>query len=332
MVFAAPERLRAGDLPARAPSQRVKTPGSFTFSWYPDLDSSSLGIGPTRRLLGERAERPRRRAGKLATRERRLRRRCPNPNRSSNTTPAWPTGRRRRSPTRSPGLPGATPKAAKTLDPVAHRRGRARGRNQGREAEVRDRDRDQRRARVADAARAARRRHRDRERRHGRLRRRLRDGAPRRRQERLQLLLSAGCARASAAAERQRRERQPQHEEETRRRPPPAASDSPTGSVNQTVLPLGWSTTPQRSAVASTISSPRPEGWAGAGDSRPGSPGAAVADLDADLAADRDADLESGAGVLHAVGRQLRAHQLGQLGGFPRLLAAGARARIAARR
>ncbi len=27
--------------------ERAKDPGSFTFSWYPDLDSSSLGIGPT---------------------------------------------------------------------------------------------------------------------------------------------------------------------------------------------------------------------------------------------------------------------------------------------
>jgi Putative esterase len=27
--------------------ERVQDPGSFTFSWYPDLDSSSLGIGPT---------------------------------------------------------------------------------------------------------------------------------------------------------------------------------------------------------------------------------------------------------------------------------------------
>jgi hypothetical protein len=27
--------------------ERVKTPGSFTFAWYPALDSSSLGIGPT---------------------------------------------------------------------------------------------------------------------------------------------------------------------------------------------------------------------------------------------------------------------------------------------
>jgi hypothetical protein len=28
-------------------SQRVQDPASFTFTWYPDLDSSSLGIGPT---------------------------------------------------------------------------------------------------------------------------------------------------------------------------------------------------------------------------------------------------------------------------------------------
>jgi hypothetical protein len=27
--------------------ERVQNPGSFTFTWYPDLDSSSLGIGPT---------------------------------------------------------------------------------------------------------------------------------------------------------------------------------------------------------------------------------------------------------------------------------------------
>ena len=27
--------------------ERVQDPGSFTFSWYPDVDSSSLGIGPT---------------------------------------------------------------------------------------------------------------------------------------------------------------------------------------------------------------------------------------------------------------------------------------------
>jgi hypothetical protein len=28
-------------------SERVQDPASFTFTWYPDLDSSSLGIGPT---------------------------------------------------------------------------------------------------------------------------------------------------------------------------------------------------------------------------------------------------------------------------------------------
>ena len=27
--------------------ERTQDPGSFTFTWYPDLDSSSLGIGPT---------------------------------------------------------------------------------------------------------------------------------------------------------------------------------------------------------------------------------------------------------------------------------------------
>ena len=27
--------------------ERAHNPGSFTFSWYPDLDSSSLGIGPS---------------------------------------------------------------------------------------------------------------------------------------------------------------------------------------------------------------------------------------------------------------------------------------------
>ena len=46
MVFAlqndfAPATSQLGSL------ERVKTPGSFTFAWYPDLDSSSLGIGPT---------------------------------------------------------------------------------------------------------------------------------------------------------------------------------------------------------------------------------------------------------------------------------------------
>ncbi len=46
MVFAlqndfAPATSQLGSL------QRVQTPGSFTFSWYPDLDSSSLGIGPS---------------------------------------------------------------------------------------------------------------------------------------------------------------------------------------------------------------------------------------------------------------------------------------------
>ena len=46
MVFAvqndfAPATSQLGSL------ERVKAPGSFTFAWYPDLDSSSLGIGPT---------------------------------------------------------------------------------------------------------------------------------------------------------------------------------------------------------------------------------------------------------------------------------------------
>jgi hypothetical protein len=46
LVFAtqndfAPATSRLGQL------ERVHDPASFTFSWYPDLDSSSLGIGPT---------------------------------------------------------------------------------------------------------------------------------------------------------------------------------------------------------------------------------------------------------------------------------------------
>lgn len=46
MVFAvqndfAPATSQLGSL------ERVKAPGSFTFAWYPDVDSSSLGIGPT---------------------------------------------------------------------------------------------------------------------------------------------------------------------------------------------------------------------------------------------------------------------------------------------
>jgi hypothetical protein len=46
MVFAlqndfAPATSQLGSL------ERVKTPGSFTFEWYPALDSSSLGIGPS---------------------------------------------------------------------------------------------------------------------------------------------------------------------------------------------------------------------------------------------------------------------------------------------
>jgi hypothetical protein len=39
--------------------ERVHNPGSFTFSWYPDLDSPSLGIGPTVSVgSSTRAERP----------------------------------------------------------------------------------------------------------------------------------------------------------------------------------------------------------------------------------------------------------------------------------
>jgi predicted esterase len=46
LVFAsqndfAPATSQLGDL------ERAHDPGSFTFTWYPDLDSSSLGIGPT---------------------------------------------------------------------------------------------------------------------------------------------------------------------------------------------------------------------------------------------------------------------------------------------
>jgi pimeloyl-ACP methyl ester carboxylesterase len=46
LVFAsqndfAPATSQLGDL------ERVHDPGSFTFTWYPELDSSSLGIGPT---------------------------------------------------------------------------------------------------------------------------------------------------------------------------------------------------------------------------------------------------------------------------------------------
>ena len=43
--------------------ERVQDPGSFTFTWYPELDSSALGHRPERRLLGERASGAQQRAG-----------------------------------------------------------------------------------------------------------------------------------------------------------------------------------------------------------------------------------------------------------------------------
>ena len=45
LVFAT-RTIRARDT-SSANLERVQNPGSFTFTWYPDLDSSSLGIGPT---------------------------------------------------------------------------------------------------------------------------------------------------------------------------------------------------------------------------------------------------------------------------------------------
>ena len=138
--------------------------------------------------------------------------------------------------------------------------------------------------------------------------------------ERLQLLLSAGRGRASAAAGRRPRERQRWQEADTRRRPRREASGSATGSVNQTVLPLGGHDPPALGG-RSTISSPRPEGGpapATAGEGRPRRC----------RAPPRGSRLPTETLISNGVRAcctQLvassEAHQLGQLGGFRRLLA-----------
>ena len=80
--------------------ERVQDPGSFTFSWYPDLDSGSLGIGPTSDYWISGLRRPQQRRPASSRRSARPRRRSANRKRRSNTTPARPTAPRLRSPTR----------------------------------------------------------------------------------------------------------------------------------------------------------------------------------------------------------------------------------------
>ena len=182
-----------------ARSNGSKPPASFTFAWYPALDSSSLGIGPTGDYwisgLGARGSG----AGQLASVSASSGE-LPEPEQK----PEHHTG----------AVDGPTPgdrgladvdtrrhaQGFEDADPLAHRRVHGGGRNEGGEAQVRHRDGHQRRARHADAARAARGSDRERERRRARqlLQRRLGGGPGRHREQRLQLLLIARCRGALA--------------------------------------------------------------------------------------------------------------------------------------
>ena len=136
--------------------ERVKTPGSFTFSWYPDLDSSSLGIGPIGDYWISGLSARDSSAGQLATVSASSGE-LPEPEQKLEHHTSAVNG-----PT--PGVadsltwtPGATPKAAKTLTLSLTDVAALAVETKAAKLKCATVTVDQRRARVADAARAARR-------------------------------------------------------------------------------------------------------------------------------------------------------------------------------
>ena len=131
--------------------ERVQNPGSFTFSWYPDLDSVTLGIGPTGDYWVSGLQSPQRHARRAGDGERvlggdpRTGRGARTPHRHRQRPDA---GGHRLAHVDARGPPRGPPDARSSTS----RRRRADARNRCHEAQVRHRHGHQRRRQHADAA------------------------------------------------------------------------------------------------------------------------------------------------------------------------------------